>query len=107
RLEGRRLLELEGLAAQQLVLPDQLGGGLANLVLELFGRPLELRVESLALTRLGQVVQDGDDADQLALLGEDLAGDRLGRERFARLRLHAADPPRVPRRLAGEEHAGV
>ncbi len=48
-----------------------------SLVLELFGRALELRVEALALARLGQVVEDGHDADQLTLLGEDLAGHGL------------------------------
>ena len=76
-------------------------------MLESLGRALQLGVEPFALQRLGEIVQDGHDADQLGLLGEDLAGDRLDGKRFARLRIHQADLAGVPRRLAGEQDVGV
>ena len=70
RLERGGLLELDGLAAQQLVLAHQLGGGLAHLPLELAGGLLELVVEALALEGLGAIVQDGDDGGELACCSE-------------------------------------
>ena len=73
RLEGRRLLELDVLPPQQLVLLRQLRGRLLHLALEFGRRLLQLLVEPRLVDRLGQVVQDRDDPDELALLGEDRA----------------------------------
>src|SRR5204862_809026 len=77
RFRRRRLLDLEVRAAQQLVLPRELGGGLAYLLLELTGGALELLVEAVALELLCPIVQDRDNRRHLAVLGHDLAGNGL------------------------------
>ena len=73
------------LPAQQLVLLRELGGRLLNLALELVRRLLQLLVEPRLFDRLASVVQDRDDRHQLAVLRQDLAGDRLDRQRPGRV----------------------
>ena len=85
RLQRRGLLELEGLAAQQLVLPASSAVASRTFASQLVGGALDLLVEARLLHRLGSVVEDGDDGGRLAVLGEDLAGDRLDRQRRAGL----------------------
>ena len=50
-------------------------------------RLLQLLVEARLLDRLGEVVQDRHDPDQLALLRQDRAGQRLDRQRPAGRRI--------------------
>ena len=88
---ARRLLELDRLAAQQLVLLRDVGGRRLDLPLELVRRLLQLLVEPRLLERLAPIVQDRDDRRQLAVLGQHLAGDRLDRHRLAGPRIDQAD----------------
>ena len=77
RLQRRRLLERDVLPAEQLVLLGQLGRRFLDLALELGGRLLQLLEQARLLHRLGEVVEDRDDPHQLALLRQDLPGERL------------------------------
>ena len=87
RLERRRLLELDRLAAQQLVLLRDVGGRRLNLPLELVGRLLQLLVQPRLFERLAAVVEDRDDRGQFAVLRQNLAGDRFDRHRLAGARI--------------------
>ena len=105
RLERRRLLELDRLAPQQLVLLRDVGGGRLNLPLELVGGLLQLLVELRLLDRLAPIVKDRHDRGQLAVLRQHLAGDRLDRHRLAGLRI--AQPDFADAALIGaDQHAG-
>ena len=100
------LLELDALAAQQLVLAHQLGRGLAHALLEEAGGLLQLLVEPRALQGLRAVVQHGDDGGDLAVLGQDLAREGLHGQGLAALGVHEPDVPPPPLALGGEEQVG-
>ena len=103
--ERRRLLELDRLPPQQLVLLRDVGGRRLNLPLELVRRLLQLLVELRLLDRFAPIVQDRDDGGQLAVLGQDLAGDRFDRHRLAGLRIDQADLADAAL-VGADEHAG-
>ena len=103
--ERRRLLELDRLAAQQLVLLRDVGGRRLNLPLELVRRLLQLLVELRLFDRLAAVVEDRHDRGQLAVLGQNLAGDRLDRHRLAGLRIDQPDFADAPL-IGADQHAG-
>ena len=84
RLERGCLLELDRLAAEQLVLLGDVRGRRLDLPLELVGRLLQLLVELRLLERLAAIVENRDHRVQLAVLGKDLAGDGLDRHRLSR-----------------------
>ena len=105
RLERRGLLELDGLAAEQLVLVRDVGGGRLNPPLQLVGRVLQLLVQLRLFDRLATVVQNRDNGRQLSVIRQDLAGDRLDRQRFAGRRIEEADLAHAAL-IGADEHAG-
>src|SRR5207249_2706979 len=105
RLERRRLFELDRLPPEQLVLMGDVGCGRLNSALELVGRLLQLLVQLRLFDRLAAVVQDRDDGRQLAVVRQNLAGDRLDRQRLAELRIGEANLTDTAL-IGADEHTG-
>jgi len=94
------------LPLEQLVAPDQLGGGLAHLLLQLLAGGLQLLIEAALLDRLGAVVEDGDHRGDFAVLAEHLAGRRFDRKRLEGGGMGERDLALPAQPAAGEEEVG-
>ncbi len=91
RFQRRGLFELDRLPSQQLVLMRDVCGRGLNFPFELVRGLLELFVEPCPLDGFALIVQDGDHRGQLAVLGQNLAGNGLDRHRLAGSRVVQAD----------------
>ena len=103
RLQRGRLLELDVLPAEELVLPDQLGGRGVDLRFQLVGGALQLLVQPLLLQGRRPVVQDRHDTDQLAVFREHLGRRGVEWQGRSGLRIDESDEAAVSRIITAEQ----